>query len=42
MPLIQMKEVFTPLKFIGVKFYKSIDGHTFIKVGNSPRRKIFG
>ncbi|GAM16216.1 MULTISPECIES: hypothetical protein [Mesobacillus] len=42
MPLVQMKEVFTPLKFIGIKLYKSKDGHTFIKVGNKPRKKIFG
>lgn len=41
MPLLQMKEVFTPLKFVGVKVYKSKDGHTYIKVGSRPRRKFF-
>lgn len=41
MPLILMKEVFTPFKFVGVKVYKSKDGHTFIKVGNRPRKRIF-
>jgi hypothetical protein len=40
MPLVQMKEFFTPLKFVGVKFYKSKEGHTFIKVGNRPRKRI--
>jgi hypothetical protein len=42
MPLVQMKEVFTPLKFVGIKVYKSKEGPAFIKIGNKPRRKIFG
>lgn len=41
MPLLQMKEVFTPLKIVGVRVYKSNDGHTYIKVGSRPRKKCF-
>jgi len=41
MPLIHMKQVFTPLKFVGVKLFKSTEGHLYIKVGNRPRKRLF-
>ncbi|MDF9760421.1 hypothetical protein OKW24_002194 [Peribacillus simplex] len=40
MPLLQMKEIWTPLKLVGVKFFKSDDRSVFIKVFNQHRRKI--
>ncbi len=42
MPLIAMKEIFTPLKLVGIRLFKSSEGDFYIKVGNRPRRKIFG
>ena len=41
MPLIEMKEVVTPLKLIGIKFFRSREGQLYIKLFNRPRRKIF-
>jgi len=41
MPLIEMKEISTPLKLIGLKFFKSREGEIYIKVGNRPRKKLF-
>ncbi len=40
MPLLQMKEIWTPLKLVGVKFFKSDDRSIFIKVMNQRRRKL--
>ncbi|WP_407270163.1 hypothetical protein [Radiobacillus sp. PE A8.2] len=41
MPLIQMKEVFSPLKLFGIKLFFSIsDGNYYIKVRNKHRRKL--
>ena len=40
MPLIEMKEIITPLKLFGIKIFKSRDGEMYIKVGNRPRKKI--
>lgn len=31
MPLIRMKEIFTPLKLIGIKLFKAADGQLYIK-----------
>ncbi|WP_404329977.1 hypothetical protein [Mesobacillus maritimus] len=42
MPLIHMKEIFTPLKFIGIKLFLSKEGQVFIKLGKKPRKRIFG
>lgn len=35
-----MKEIWTPLKLIGVKFFKTPEGSVFIKVFNKPRKRI--
>lgn len=40
MPLFLMKEIWTPLKLVGVKFFKSDDRSIFIKVMNQRRRKL--
>lgn len=40
MPLYQMREIWTPLKLIGVKFFKSDDSSIFIKVFNYHRRRL--
>lgn len=41
MPLLHMKEIFTPLKIIGIKLFRGTDGYTYIKVWNRPRKRIF-
>jgi hypothetical protein len=41
MPLLHMKEIFTPLKFFGIKLFKTFEGETYIKIGNKPRKKLF-
>ena len=41
MPLIEMKEIVTPLKLLGIKLFKSREGQIFIKVWSNPRKKIF-
>ncbi|CAM3955769.1 Mobile element protein [Mesobacillus thioparans] len=41
MPLLQMKEVFTPLRLVGIKVFKDKEGYTYIKFWNKPRKKIF-
>ncbi len=41
MPLYQMKEVWTPLKLIGIKLFKfPISGDYYIKIRKNPRKKI--
>ncbi|SIQ34527.1 hypothetical protein [Domibacillus enclensis] len=41
MPLYTMKEVWTPLRWFGVKFFKELeDGNYYVKVGNNPRKKV--
>ena len=40
MPLYQMREIWTPLKLVGVKFFKSDDNSIFIKVFNQHRRRL--
>jgi hypothetical protein len=41
MPLYHMKEIWTPLKLIGLKFFKcEDDGHYYIKFGKHPRKRI--
>ncbi|MGE6716253.1 hypothetical protein ACQKGD_02560 [Peribacillus frigoritolerans] len=40
MPLYQMREIWTPLKLVGVKFFKSEEGIIFMKVLNKRRRKL--
>lgn len=42
MPLVHMKEIFTPLKFFGIKIFRSKEGQIFFKFGNKPRKRIFG
>ena len=41
MPLIEMKEIVTPLKFLGIKLFRSSEGQIFIKFWSRPRKKIF-
>jgi hypothetical protein len=40
MPLIEMKEVFTPLKIFGIKIFRCREGETYIKFWNNPRKRI--
>ena len=40
MPGYYMKEVWTPLKFIGIKFFKSEEKSIFMKVLGKPRKRI--
>lgn len=41
MPLLQMKEVVTPLKLVGIKLFKCKNGYTYIKLGDKPRKRLF-
>ncbi|SFB20911.1 hypothetical protein SAMN04488577_3956 [Bacillus sp. cl95] len=41
MPLLHMKEVFTPLKLFGIKIFRCKEGYTYIKVWKKPRKRIF-
>lgn len=41
MPLIEMKEISTPLKLIGIKLFKSSEGEVYVKIGKRPRRRLF-
>lgn len=41
MPLYYMKEIWTPLKFIGIKIFKCEDNTVFMKVFQNPRKRIF-
>jgi hypothetical protein len=40
-PLIEMKEVVTPLKLVGIKFFRAREGQLYIKLFNRPRRRFF-
>jgi len=40
MPYYHMKEMWTPLKMIGIKFFKTEDGHLFVKVWKQNRKLI--
>ncbi|MET1030433.1 MULTISPECIES: hypothetical protein [Domibacillus] len=41
MPLYTMKEIWTPLRWVGVKFFKTLEnGDYYVKMGSKPRRKI--
>ena len=40
MPLISMKEIFTPLKFLGIKLFRCTNGNTYIKIWNRPRKQL--
>ncbi|WML46800.1 hypothetical protein RCG23_14250 [Neobacillus sp. PS3-34] len=42
MPLFHMKEIFTPLKLVGIKVFVCKEGQTYIKIWNRPRKRIFG
>ena len=39
MALIEMKEILTPLKLIGIKFFKTRDKEYYIKLWNRLERK---
>lgn len=42
MPLYSMKEIWTPLAWVGIKFFKTLDddGAYYIKIGNKPRTRM--
>ena len=42
MPLIEMKEILTPLKLIGIKIFRSRNKQYYMKLWNRPRKRIFG
>lgn len=42
MPLYYFREILTPLKLVGIKFYKEMDSdEIWIKVFNQHRRRLF-
>ena len=41
MPLIEMKEIWTPFKLVGIKFFKSRNNEYYMKLWNRPRKRIF-
>ncbi|WP_261798736.1 hypothetical protein [Bacillus tuaregi] len=41
MPLIEMKEISTPLKLLGIKLFRSREGGIYFKLGSRPRKKLF-
>ena len=41
-PYYRFKEIWTPLRLIGVRFFKELDeGRIWIKVGRKRRRPLF-
>lgn len=36
-----MKEIFTPLKIFGIKFFRNEENRIYIKVFNRPRKLFF-
>lgn len=36
-----MKELNTPLKWVGLRLFKGYDGNFYIKVGKRPRKRLF-
>jgi hypothetical protein len=41
MPGYYMKEIWTPLKIVGIKIFKSEEKSIFMKVLRKPRKRIF-
>jgi hypothetical protein len=41
MALIEMREIWTPLKLIGIKFFKTRNKEYYIKLWSRPRKRIF-
>ncbi|WJV30899.1 hypothetical protein QTG56_07880 [Rossellomorea sp. AcN35-11] len=41
MPAYYMKEIWTPLKIVGIKFFKSEENTIFMKFHQKPRKRIF-
>lgn len=41
MPLVEMKEISTPLKLVGIKLFRSREGEIYVKFRNRPRKKLF-
>lgn len=42
MPWYTFKEIWTPLKFFGIKLYKELDSQEiWVKVFNNPKKRIF-
>ncbi|WP_262371878.1 hypothetical protein [Rossellomorea aquimaris] len=41
MPGYYMKEVWTPLKILGIKIFRSEENGIFMKVLQKPRKRIF-
>jgi hypothetical protein len=42
MPVYYMKEIWTPLKLFGIKFFKCEENRIYIKILHSHRKRIFG
>jgi hypothetical protein len=42
MPLVHMKEIYTPLRLLGIKLFRSKEGQTYIKIDSKPRKRLFG
>jgi len=40
MSYYSMKEIWTPLKFVGIKFYKTDEREYFIKVLDNKRKRL--
>jgi hypothetical protein len=40
MPYYVFKEIWTPLKYIGVRFFLEESGDLYVKVGLKPRRRV--
>ena len=40
MPYYVFKEVWTPLKYFGIRFYREEKAGLFVKIWNQPRRKL--
>lgn len=40
MPYFHFSEFWTPLKIIGIRFYRDEDHNTWIKIWNKPRRML--
>nr|WP_295970045.1 hypothetical protein [uncultured Bacillus sp.] len=39
--IMGMREINTPFKLVGLRFFKAYDGHFYIKFKKRPRRRLF-
>jgi hypothetical protein len=40
MPYYEFRELWSPLKFVGIRFYKDDENNLWLKLWNRPRRII--